>query len=185
MQTWRAEYKGGGNTPKPKLAPKPQSKRQTVTKGPPVLEFQQRGMKWLVENQTKENGVVTVEMDPVNGVKHTVYICTCFEATIDIKGKCKGVAIDSCVKCNVLFDTAISSMEVVNCKSIKCQARGTVPSVAIDKTDGILTYLSPETLDVTTFVTSKSSDMQISFPNAPRRVRLFFLCFKLRDAGLR
>ena len=49
---------------------------------------------------------------------------------------------------------------------MKCQTRGTVPSVAIDKTDGILTYLSKETLDITQFITSKSSDMQISFPNA-------------------
>jgi len=167
MQTWRAEYKGGGgDAPKPKAAPKPAARKQTVTKGPPVFEFQQRGMKWLVENQTAENGVITVTMDPKDGVKHTVYICTCYGATIDIKGKCKGVAVDGCAKCNVLFDTAISSLEVVNCKSMKCQARGTVPSVAIDKTDGILTYLSTETLDITQFLTSKSSDMQISFPNA-------------------
>lgn len=167
MQTWRAEYAGGGSAPvqakKPAVAPRKPA--QKVTKGPPVFEFQQRGMKWLVENQTKENGVITVTMDPTNGVKHTVYICSCYEATIDVKGKCKGVAIDGCVKCNVLFDSAISSMEVVNSKSMKCQARGTVPSVAIDKTDGILTYLSKETLDTTVFVTSKSSDMQISFPN--------------------
>ncbi|KAJ8610863.1 hypothetical protein CTAYLR_009143 [Chrysophaeum taylorii] len=166
MQTWRAEYKAEGSKVV-KAAPKSSkpAAAQKVTKGPPALEFQRRGMKWLVENQTKDEGVITVEMDPKDGVKHTVYICTCYEATIDIKGKCKGVAIDGCVKCNVLFDSAISSMEVVNSKSMKCQARGTVPSVAIDKTDGILTYLSRETLDITSFVTSKSSDMQISFPN--------------------
>mmetsp|Transcript_1435 Transcript_1435/g.1886 ORF Transcript_1435/g.1886 Transcript_1435/m.1886 type:complete len:471 (-) Transcript_1435:417-1829(-) len=167
MQTWRSEYKGEkapvGKAPVTKAAPP--KKKQTVTKGPPLMEFQSRGMKWIVENQTKENGVITITMDPKEGVKHTVYICTCYEATIDIKGKCKSVAVDSCQKCNVLFDSAISSLEVVNCRSMKCQTRGTVPSVAIDKTDGILTYLSPETIDITQFVTSKSSDMQISFPN--------------------
>ena len=35
----------------------------------------------------------------------------------------------------------------------------------VDKTDGILTYLSKETLSLTSFLTSKSSDMQVSFPN--------------------
>jgi len=169
MQTWRSEYKGDkkSSTVATTKAPvPPKKKQQTVTKGPPVVEFQNRGMKWFVENQTKEQGVVTIEMDPKDGPKHTVYICNCYEATIDVKGKCKGVAVDACQKCNVLFDSAISSLEVVNSKSMKCQARGTVPSVAIDKTDGILTYLSKETLDITQFVTSKSSDMQISFPNA-------------------
>merc|ERR1712118_272738 len=47
----------------------------------------------------------------------------------------------------------------------KVQRKGTCPSIAIDKTDGILTYLSKETLSLTSFLTSKSSDMQVSFPN--------------------
>jgi len=169
MQTWRAEYKKDGEIPAtPKKGPvaKAAVKKPTVVKGPPLVEFQQRGMKWFVENQTKEQGVITIEMDPKDGAKHTVYVCHCVEATIDIKGKCKSVAVDGCQKCNVLFDSAISSLEVVNSKSMKCQARGIVPSVAIDKTDGILTYLAKETVDITQFVTSKSSDMQISFPNS-------------------
>ena len=64
-----------------------------------------------------------------------------------------------------MFDTCIASFEVVNCKSVKVQCKGTCPSIAIDKTDGILTYLSKETLSLTSFLTSKSSDMQVSFPN--------------------
>ena len=42
MQTWRAEYKGGGDVPKAKAIPKPAAKKQTVTRGPPVFEFQQQ-----------------------------------------------------------------------------------------------------------------------------------------------
>mmetsp|Transcript_9781 Transcript_9781/g.39794 ORF Transcript_9781/g.39794 Transcript_9781/m.39794 type:complete len:479 (-) Transcript_9781:1889-3325(-) len=166
MQTWRAEYKGNAS---PAMASSKATNsnlwKQKIIKGPALCEFQERVMKWIVENQTDESGVITITLDPKNGVKHTVYICSCCEATVDIKGKCKSVAIDSCSKCNIIFDTAISSMEVVNCHSIKCQVRGTVPSVAIDKTDGILTYLSTASVHVTHFVTSKSSDMQVSFPN--------------------
>ena len=40
------------------------------------------------------------------------------------------------------------------------------PSIAIDKTDGCLTYLSAETAAITNFVTSKSSEMNISWPDA-------------------
>jgi Adenylate cyclase associated (CAP) C terminal len=38
-----------------------------------------------------------------------------------------------------------------------------VPSVAIDKTDGFLCYLSAAALE-TTFTTSKSSEMNVAFP---------------------
>ncbi|CAN0559581.1 unnamed protein product, partial [Ectocarpus sp. 12 AP-2014] len=83
-----------------------------------------------------------------------VYIYGCVDATIDIKGKCKMVAIDGCKKTKVLLDDAISSVELVNCQRIQVQVRGSVPSVAVDKTDGFLCYLGKDGLE-TTFVTSK------------------------------
>lgn len=54
----------------------------------------------------------------------------------------------------VLIDDAISSVELVNCQRMEVQIRGSVPSVAVDKTDGFLCYLSKESLG-TNFVTSK------------------------------
>lgn len=44
------------------------------------------------------------------------------------------------------------------------QATGISPSIAIDKTDGFLAYLSRETLEVSEITSSKSSDMNVSFP---------------------
>lgn len=54
----------------------------------------------------------------------------------------------------VLLDDAISSVELVNCQRMQVQVRGSVPSVAVDKTDGFLCYLGKDGLE-TTFVTSK------------------------------
>lgn len=54
----------------------------------------------------------------------------------------------------VLLDDAISSVELVNCQRMQVQVRGSVPSVAVDKTDGFLCYLGKDGL-ATTFVTSK------------------------------
>ena len=39
------------------------------------------GKKWMIENQTKDCGVVTVDMDPSEGHKFTIYIACCYEAT--------------------------------------------------------------------------------------------------------
>lgn len=54
----------------------------------------------------------------------------------------------------VLLDDAISSVELVNCQRMQVQVRGSVPSVAVDKTDGFLCYLGKDGME-TTFVTSK------------------------------
>jgi adenylyl cyclase-associated protein len=168
QQTWRAEYKASdGSTSAPQPQPQPQSQPRATApttskvRGPPVVEFNEVASKWIINNQTKEQGVVEINAD---NVKHMVYIYGCDDATISISGKFKSVTIDSCNKTRVLFDTVISSCELVNCKRMQIQVRGTVPSIAIDKTDGCQTYLSKESLS-TNFVTSKSSEMNISFPN--------------------
>lgn len=57
-------------------------------------------------------------------------------------------------KKKVLLDDAISSVELVNCQRVQVQVRGSVPSVAVDKTDGFLCYLGKDGME-TTFVTSK------------------------------
>lgn len=58
-----------------------------------------------------------------------------------------------------MFDTAISACEIVNCKSVQVQSTNLCPSFSIDKTDGILVYLTNEAISQTSFVTSKSSEM--------------------------
>lgn len=162
MQTWRSEYKGS-DAPAPvvKAVPVAPKKTDAKVKGPPICEYQEAASKWLVENQSKEQGVVTIE---VKDKKETIYIYGCVEATIDIKGKCKSIVLDSCKKTNVLFDSAMASCESVNCQRIQVQCRGSCPSIAIDKVDGIVVFLAKEGMD-TELVCSKSSEMNISWPN--------------------
>lgn len=119
MQTWREEFKGDtAAAPAPvkkKVAPRPVVNK---TKGDKKVEYQSRGMRWCVEAQAKDDGVVEVA---VADVKHSVNIYGCWQATINITGKIKGVVIDSCEQCKVLLDTAISSVELVNCKRMQIQ----------------------------------------------------------------
>jgi len=75
QQTWRKEFKNpGGDVPKPTsapvAAPKPAVAKFGAKKplGPPKCEYQDRGCKWNVENQTKdtcEGGVCKVEVTDV------------------------------------------------------------------------------------------------------------------------
>jgi len=158
MKTFKKEFKGHqGEAPKPKAVPKVVAKPKfAAPKKDPVCQLQRD--KWMVEYQGE--GVCEVKVD---NVKQQVYIFKCENATIVINGKCKSVAVDSCKKTQVVFDSAVSSFELVNCQRMKVQVKGNVPSIAIDKTDGCLVYLSKDSME-TQIVQSKSSEMNIQFP---------------------
>ena len=142
--------------------------------GLPILEYQERGTKWVVENQTKEsamqyggNGLITID---VSDPKQQVYIYNCDEVTIKVNGgKLKSLIIDKCEKVNVVFDTIISGCEIVNSKKIGVQSDGVCPVFTIDKTIGATVWLSEASSTVSTFSTSLSSEMNVSIPDGDDR----------------
>jgi adenylyl cyclase-associated protein len=174
QQTWRKEFKNEGPSAlpvAPTLAAKPDEKKK---KKPllvlPVFEYQDRGFKWVIENHTKESvtrevskdGIVTVEIsDP----KQQVYLYNCEGVTVKVVGKFKSLILDKCVKCSVIYDNLISVAETVNCKKIQLQVTGVCPAFTIDKTIGCLIWLSEESKAVSTFTTSLSSELNVSFPD--------------------
>lgn len=96
-------------------------------------------------------------------MKSQVYIYKCNHVSIVLSGKAKTIILDSCVRTKLIFDSAVSSLEIVNCKNVQVQCQARVPSVAIDKTDGCLVYVSYVGRNVH-IVTSKSSEMNLCFP---------------------
>jgi len=195
-QTWRKEFKGTVET-KVRSTPTPSSSaaRKPVKKkkvGLPILEYQQRGTKWVIENHDKETakaisdtGILEVEIsDP----KQQVYIYNCEEVTIKINGtKFKSVIVDKCTKVNVIFPTIISGCEIVNSKKIAVQSNGVCPVFTIDKTVGVSVYLSKESAAVSSFTTSMSSEMNVSIPDGEDYKELPIpeqFCHKITDGGL-
>jgi adenylyl cyclase-associated protein len=163
MQTWRPEYKEATEKPKPSdVTIKAGQKQASYVPKPikkPVCE--QRNANWFIENQV---GGAPISIKDVH-IKQQVYIYGCTDATILLEGKAKNIVFDSCEKSRLIFDDAVSSIEVVNCKNVRIQCKGQVPSISIDKTDGCLVYVSWEGRDAQ-FVTSKSSEMNVAFPQA-------------------
>jgi adenylyl cyclase-associated protein len=144
--------------------------KKTPLSGLPIFEYQDRGFKWVIEHHTKEsvlkeaapeNGILTVDItDP----KQQVYLYHCHGITVQINGKFKSLVLDQCEQCAVVYDTLISSAEVVNCKKIQLQVTGICPVFTIDKTVNVLIWLSKESVTVSSFTTSLSSEMNVSFP---------------------
>ncbi|XP_021365211.1 adenylyl cyclase-associated protein 1-like isoform X2 [Mizuhopecten yessoensis] len=139
----------------PKPAPKPAAK---VVVKPPVTELQ-NGKKWVVENHVDNPNIQITD----TAINQTVYIYKCQKSTIQIKGKINSIIVDSCKKVGVVFDDLVSSLEFINCQSVKGQVIGTMPTVSIDKTDGAQIFLSESSLKAE-IVSAKSSEMNVVIP---------------------
>lgn len=147
----------------PSVAPKTPAasagaKRTTqAVSRPPKLALE--GSKWVVEFQQGAKDLVIDAPEP----RHTVYIYKCNDAVIQIRGKVNAITVDTCNKTGVVFDSAISVIEVVNCNGVQVQITGKVPSILIDKCSGAQVFLSKDCLDAE-IVTSKSDAMNVVLP---------------------
>lgn len=121
--------------------------------------LRQDGKKWIVEYFKCDSNI---KIDDAK-MNQSVYIYKCEKSTIKISGKCNNVILDSCKKSGVIFDSLVSSCEVMNSSSMQVQVNGSVPTVMIDKTDGCQIFLSEKSLK-TEIVTAKSSEMNICIP---------------------
>ena len=148
---------------------------------PPRCELVQS--KWMVENQ-----VSNCEVNPK--MNETIYILGCVGATIRVNNKCKSIIMDGCKKSNVIFDKCVSTCEIVNCKWVsfnkilinrqcKAQCLQSVPTVSVDKTDGCTVYFPRSCIDSIRILTSKCSDLNVSFPSAEDEQEWVFFILNL------
>jgi hypothetical protein len=154
-----AEQPQPAATKAPAPAKKVQAKTAVVT---PKCAFNEEKKKWEVQGQENNQEIVI----NVTDIKQAVYIYRCTNSLITIKGKVNNITIDNCKKTGVVFDTSVSSVDVVNCSSLQIQVQGTVPTIQIDKTDGCHVFLSQECYKTVSIVTSKSSEMNVTIPTA-------------------
>eukprot|EP01138_Halocafeteria_seosinensis_P014524 gb/GECG01014827.1/.p1 GENE.gb/GECG01014827.1/~~gb/GECG01014827.1/.p1 ORF type:complete len:472 (+),score=79.15 gb/GECG01014827.1/:1-1416(+) len=145
---------------KQKAATERKKNEAAKPKKPPRTELVSK--RWFVENHVDLEE--PVRMDNLE-LMQEVYISDCENATIILSGKCKAMQINKCKKCKILCDTLISSCELVDCQRCQVQVQK-VPSLSVDKTDGLVVFLPYQSRD-TQIVTSKCSEVNISFPKGP------------------
>ncbi|XP_015245269.1 PREDICTED: adenylyl cyclase-associated protein 1 isoform X3 [Cyprinodon variegatus] len=146
--------------PKPFASPSPRPAGSAAPGRtlPPVLELE--GKKWKVENQEGAQGLVISNTE----LKQVVYAYKCNQSTLQVKGKINSITIDSCKKMGLVFDDVVGIVEVINCRDVKVQVMGKVPTISINKTDGCHVYLSQDSLSCE-IISAKSSEMNVLVPN--------------------
>lgn len=124
----------------------------------PVCEIQRSN--WVVENYVNHTEVL--KLTECN-MKQIVYISKCINTTVYVDCKVKSITLDGCKRVNLIVNSVISSVELVNCERTKVHSINELPSMSIDKCSGVAVVLSPTSLDCA-FTTSKSSEMNVSIP---------------------
>ncbi|XP_051246210.1 adenylyl cyclase-associated protein 1 [Dicentrarchus labrax] len=139
-------------------APRPAASAAPTRTLPPVLELD--GKKWKVENQEGAQDLVIGDTE----LKQVVYAYKCNKSTLQVKGKINSIIVDNCKKMGLVFDDVVGIVEIINCKDVKIQVMGKVPTISINKTDGCHVYLSKDSLSCE-IVSAKSSEMNVLVPN--------------------
>ncbi|CAF92650.1 unnamed protein product, partial [Tetraodon nigroviridis] len=137
--------------------PSPAPTAAPASRHPPVLELD--GKKWKVENQEGAENLVISETE----LKQVVYAFQCSRSTLHVKGKLNSITLDNCKKMGLVFDHVVGIVEIINCKDVKIQVMGKVPTISINKTDGCHVYLSGESLGCE-IISAKSSEMNVLVP---------------------
>lgn len=115
--------------------------------------------KWCVDFQ---EGKMDLEID--GQINHACYIFHCKDILLRIKGKLNSVTIDSCEKVRVVFDSLVSTFEVVNSKKTQIQMNDYCPTILIDKCFGCEIYVQTEKGLETSILSSNSNEMNIVPP---------------------
>uniref|UniRef100_A0A3P8SX79 Adenylyl cyclase-associated protein n=1 Tax=Amphiprion percula TaxID=161767 RepID=A0A3P8SX79_AMPPE len=151
----KSKKAGPGNSPRP-----------AAQKKPPLLELE--GKKWRVENFEQKHDLVIDDTE----LKQVVYVFSCNNSTVQVKGKMNSIIIDNCKKLGLVFENVVGIVEIINSKAIQLQVLGTVPTISINKTEGCQVYLSKDSLNCD-IVSAKSSEMNILIPEGEDDYREF------------
>ena len=132
----------------------------------PTLELKD-DKRWVVEYQKGAQDLVIENPQ----TKHAVALYKNDNVVLTVKGKVASITIDNCSNTSVIFDTAISSVEIVNSKKIQVQVNNNVPIMSVDKSNGVSLFLSTESLD-TSVVSSLSQEINIYVPKNDETLEL-------------
>ncbi|XP_056154943.1 adenylyl cyclase-associated protein 1 [Lampris incognitus] len=142
----------------PSPSPRPAASATPTRTQPPILELD--GKKWKVENQNGAQGLMISDTE----LKQVVYAFKCNNSTLQVKGKINSITLDNCKKMGLVFDDVVGIVDVINCRDVKVQVMGKVPTISINKTDGCHVYLSNDSLQCE-IISAKSSEMNVLVPN--------------------
>lgn len=121
-------------------------------KAPTVGETKRETNKVFVEKydgKVQKEPVVVDIGEGEDAVKTGIFIGQCKgpDLVVQIKGKCKNITVSNCEQIAVVFDTCVTTVELIGCKRIQCQAVTACGSYIVDKCDRTDLYVADASLE--------------------------------------
>jgi hypothetical protein len=100
------------------------------------------------DGKVQKEAVVVDIGEGEEAVKTGIFVGQCKgpELTIQIKGKCKNITLSNCENIAVVFETCVTTVELIGCKRIQCQAMTACGSYIVDKCDRTDLYVADGSL---------------------------------------
>jgi len=99
-------------------------------------------------------------------LKETVYFGNIEGGTFKIESKCKGITINKCKNCSIVFPTIVGNLEIANSSKVQIQATGDVPIIQIDGSERLSIYISDaKCAESVKIYSAKSTSNNVYFPS--------------------
>jgi len=131
-----------------------------LKKKPPRKELE--GSKWNIENYENETSPIEINAER----HHSILISLCRATTVIVKGKANAISVDNCSRLDIVVDSLVSSIDVMNTANFRMQVLDTIPSIQLDKVDIGTIYLSKLKKDGNNpeLFTSKCTSINVTLP---------------------
>eukprot|EP01104_Vermistella_antarctica_P005064 TRINITY_DN15482_c0_g1_i1.p1 TRINITY_DN15482_c0_g1~~TRINITY_DN15482_c0_g1_i1.p1 ORF type:complete len:183 (-),score=78.16 TRINITY_DN15482_c0_g1_i1:175-687(-) len=111
----------------------------------------------------KEMIVVKVEDNA-----HTVYLDGCKgtakdgQIVIKIEGKFNALTINNCQRAGIVFDSGVSTVEIINSKKLMVQVTGTMNNWQVDKSEEINLFINEASRDAIHILSSQTEAFNVT-----------------------
>src|SRR5690606_19109653 len=106
------------------------------------------------ENETKD-------LDPEKlAFKTVVHINNCSNSTFKISKKVNAIKLTNCESVNIICESLVTILEIINSIDIKVQVNGLVNSFSIDGSENVILHLSYESRNAQ-IIAAKSNEMKV------------------------
>jgi len=101
------------------------------------------------DGKVQKEPVVLELGDGEEAVKTGIFVGQCKgpDLVVQIKGKCKNITVSNCENIAVVFETCVTTVELIGCKRIQCQAMTACGSYIVDKCDRTDLYVADGSLE--------------------------------------
>ncbi|KAK2963134.1 putative Cyclase-associated protein [Blattamonas nauphoetae] len=96
--------------------------------------------------------------------RQIIYLFNDKNSALQVSGKVNGVTIDKCINCQVVLDSVIANIEIINSRNVSIQITGNASSIVIESSEDVKMYLSEESKKSIEIFSAKSNGMIVYAP---------------------